>query len=267
MANNIMNIMSVSFNSQAELEDFLNRVKGKDDDGEKDFSLQSVVPMPESLQIVSPCDCDRMLAWAAVNKYGIDPEKYPGNVRKAICRETFSMHKKEKLTASDMVDAYKEAEEARSKLEHVKNGEPINLKHIPYNIEEFDAVAERTLENAVSYGYVSWYYWRVANWGVKWDVFDVSIRRTNDTEITINFETPWNTPTCAIVELSRKFPYADIRVEYADENIGSNCGWYALCKGDIVDVGYPSEGDAAIDFACNIWGYDADAYHAEMSLL
>lgn len=37
MANNIMNIMSVSFNSQAELEDFLNRVKGKDDDGEKDF--------------------------------------------------------------------------------------------------------------------------------------------------------------------------------------------------------------------------------------
>lgn len=45
MANNIMNIMSVSFNSQAELEDFLNRVKGKDDDGEKDFSLQSVVPM------------------------------------------------------------------------------------------------------------------------------------------------------------------------------------------------------------------------------
>lgn len=49
MANNIMNIMSVSFNSQAELEDFLNRVKGKDDDGEKDFSLQSVVPMPESL--------------------------------------------------------------------------------------------------------------------------------------------------------------------------------------------------------------------------
>ena len=22
-----------------------------------------------------------------------------------------------------------------------------------------------------------------------------------------------------------------------------------------------------INFACNIWGYDADAYHAEMSLL
>lgn len=38
MANNIMNIMSVSFNSQSELEDFLNRVKGKDDDGEKIFA-------------------------------------------------------------------------------------------------------------------------------------------------------------------------------------------------------------------------------------
>ena len=25
--------------------------------------------------------------------------------------------------------------------------------------------------------------------------------------------------------------------------------------------------DAAIDFACNLWGYDADAYRAEMSLL
>ena len=89
----------------------------------------------------------------------------------------------------------------------------------------------------------------------------------DDTEITVNFKTPWNTPTCAIVELSRKFPYANIRVKYADEDIGSNCGWYALCKGDFVDDGYPSEGNAAIDFACNIWGYDADAYRAEMSLL
>lgn len=172
MANNIMNIMSVSFNSQSELEDFLNRVKGKDDDGEKDFSLQSVVPMPESLQIVSPCD--RMLAWAAVNKYGIDPEKYPENVRKAICRETFLLHRKEKLTASDMVSVCKEAAEARSKLEHVKDSKLINLKRIPYNVEEFDTVAERALENAVKYGYASWYYWRVANWGVKWDVFDVN---------------------------------------------------------------------------------------------
>lgn len=87
MATNVMNIMSVSFNSQAELEDFLNRVKGKDDDGERDFSLQSVIPMPESLQIVSPCDS--MLVWAAVNKYGIDPEKYPENVRKAIAEKLF----------------------------------------------------------------------------------------------------------------------------------------------------------------------------------
>lgn len=59
----------------------------------------------------------------------------------------------------------------------------------------------------------------------------------------------------------------DIRVKYADEDIGSNCGWYALCKGDFVDDGYPSKGNAAIDFACNIWGYDANAYRAEMSLL
>ena len=147
-----------------------------------------------------------------------------------------------------LLDEVKEAAEARSKLKHVKDSKLINLKRIPYNVEEFDTVAERALENAVSYGYASWYYWRVANWGVKWDVFDVSIRRTNDTEITVNFKTPWNTPTCAIVELSRKFPHANICVKYADEDIGSNCGWYALCKGDFVDDGYPSKGNAAIDF-------------------
>lgn len=166
-----------------------------------------------------------------------------------------------------MVSVCKEAAEARSKLEHVKDSKLINLKRIPYNVEEFDTVAERALENAVKYGYASWYYWRVANWGVKWDVFDVNIRRINDTEIAINFKTPWNTPACAIVELSRKFPHANIRVKYADEDIGSNCGWYALCKGDFVDDSYPSKGNAAIDFACNIWGYDANAYRAEMSLL
>lgn len=85
----------------------------------------------------------------------------------------------------------------------MKDSKLINLKRIPYNVEEFDTVAERALENAVKYGYASWYYWRVANWGVKWDVFDVNIRRINDTEIAINFKTPWNTPACAIVELLR----------------------------------------------------------------
>ena len=62
MATNVMNIMSVSLNSQAELEDFLNRVKGKDDDGERDFSLQSVIPMPnhcKSYRHVTACSYGR----------------------------------------------------------------------------------------------------------------------------------------------------------------------------------------------------------------
>lgn len=44
---------------------------------------------------------------------------------------------------------------------------------------------------------------------------------------------------------------------------------YALSRKDpfFGDVRFYVECNAAIDFACNIWGYDANAYRAEMSLL
>jgi len=38
-----------------------------------------------------------------------------------------------------------------------------------------------------------WYDWRIANWGVKWDVADVESER-DDTHLTLFFDTPWGPP-------------------------------------------------------------------------
>ncbi len=266
MANNVMNIATVSFDSKNELEEFLKRVKGKDDDGEKDFSLQSFLPTPESLMIVSPCD--DMLVWAVVNEYGCDPENYPENVSHAVLKEVFRFHDNEKLTKADMIDAYNRAGVRHSKLTPLEKGEKVDIMAIPHSIDEFDAVAKQALSNAIAYGYASWYYWRNAYWGTKWDTFEVYTNRVNDTMVCFSFETAWNSPVCAMVELSQMFPSADIRVEYADEDVGGgNCGWYALHSGNFVDDGFPSKGDASINFACDVWGYDADEYRAELESL
>jgi hypothetical protein len=64
------------------------------------------------------------------------------------------------------------------------------------------------------------YEWRVANWGTKWNAYDVCVKTYGE----ITFQTAWDTPTPIFQALSSKFPDITFRVEYADEEWGRNCG-------------------------------------------
>jgi hypothetical protein len=70
------------------------------------------------------------------------------------------------------------------------------------------------------YGHASWYEWSIANWGTKWNAYD--IKRHSDRKI--RFQTAWNAPLAVIEALSRKFPEADLRIRWADEDDGANTG-------------------------------------------
>ena len=79
--------------------------------------------------------------------------------------------------------------------------------------------------------------WSYANWGTKWNGYDFS-----EVEPTlIRFSTAWSYPTPVLVELSKKFPDDEISVQYADEDIGSNCGYFTLKDGEMIT--YASDDD------------------------
>lgn len=109
--------------------------------------------------------------------------------------------------------------------------------------------------------------WNRDNWGTKWNAYSQTIE-----DDSLTFDTAWSHPTPVIEALSRKFPENEIFVQYADEDLGSNCGEYIIKNGETIKQ--TAMGDyhdpAALDFASQIchgksyaelqkeWGEDED---------
>lgn len=105
------------------------------------------------------------------------------------------------------------------------------------------------LENKKKYGYPTWYEWNIANWGTKWDTCDCETPEMDNDTIILDFQTAWSTPFEVFQNLSKQYPNIIIDVEYADEDLGSNCGVYGF------EDGTHYEESRDYDFACKLWGY------------
>lgn len=87
------------------------------------------------------------------------------------------------------------------------------------------------LENHRACGYLNSMAWARDKWGTKWNAFE----STHDAAAgTMEFDTAWACPESVLVELSKRFPDAEISVTYADEDIGSNCGTFTLKAGEAI---------------------------------
>lgn len=97
-----------------------------------------------------------------------------------------------------------------------------------------------------------WYEWSINNWGTKWNCYNISI----DDDGGICFDTAWATPIPIFEALSKRFKSLKFEVHYADEDMGNNCGIITLKGGKVIDHWEPPTEDEAMDFACEIKGYD-----------
>lgn len=77
-------------------------------------------------------------------------------------------------------------------------------------------------------GYFYWYEAQRAAWGTKWNAYNGYL-----SENVITFETAWNHPRPIYIALSEKFPDATFKIEYADEDLGHNCGIFFIKNGEI----------------------------------
>lgn len=265
MANHIRNILMADFESEEALAAFLEKIKGE----EKEFSFQAFSPMPRTLLIPEPCTNE--LIYAAVQHYGFRLDQYPEKIQKAVKHCFWPFKLESSVTDGDIFKTYEIALNCRVHLpDETETNKPCDSKRNVlsdnYFIKikaDFDAVGEYALQNICKYGYRGWYEWRLDNWGCKWEPWDVKIEHTCNKKIRIDFTTASSTPAEALTALSKLFPTVLFDVQYADEDIGYNCGWAKYLNGAITVEDTPLGGNDAIDFACDVWGYDPEEYRQE----
>ena len=106
------------------------------------------------------------------------------------------------------------------------------IQHGPFLKDRPDDFAAfvRCCKSIIETGFVSWCEWSVAKWGTKWNAYQV--KPVSDT--SVRFQTAWSPPMRLIEALSNRFPEAEIRIRWADEDRNSNCGDVTVKNGEIV---------------------------------
>lgn len=71
--------------------------------------------------------------------------------------------------------------------------------------KDYEAAGRQYHENIQKYGFTTWYDWNCANWGTKWNAYDVSVVREDDERAFITFLTAWSFPEPIFDALFDKF--------------------------------------------------------------
>lgn len=216
MPNHITNLLVIK-GDENRVEELLSFVKGK----EEQFDFGKIIPMPESLHIVSGSNVDNAMAIIR------DDESY----------------------FSKMLDYAWVKEEKIKTISQLKKRVLKNLS--PDDLEQ----GRIALDNLKKYGHKDWYTWSIANWGTKWNAYSVEydLREKNK----ISFETAWSTPFPVMNKLAQIFNDLRIEVYFADEDLGSNCGLYVFENG-ILAMEYLPKDWEAYKFACTLKGIEDD---------
>lgn len=128
----------------------------------------------------------------------------------------------------------------------------------------------KMLKNYRRHGYFHQMDFAVNKWGTKWNACEVQLDLDNG---ICTFQTAWSCPNPILETLSKKFPESVINVEYADEDIGSNCGLFSLQNGLYLtqDIAPPysqrtkEEMEKWKKYACVVSGRDYNDYKEDLN--
>lgn len=170
---------------------------------------------------------------------------------------------------SSRVDyANKIAGQIAKQLEYWKDGFPVTTStgKDPYpfypktlkTLDDYIAFGKLLYAHLMNFGALSWYRWNINNWGTKWGACDANCQGPfhfdDHAEIEYCFETAWSTPIKFFEKLSQKYPEVNIKIDFADEDIGRNCGTLSFLAG----IYKKTTPDHPRNFANALWGHDLD---------
>ena len=79
-----------------------------------------------------------------------------------------------------------------------------------------------------------------------------------------SFRTAWSTPYQIFDRLSQLEKDLIIKVDYADEDIGANCGSYVIQNGELLEKRvFPMISKWFTKFALDLWGWDEDDFNSD----
>lgn len=98
---------------------------------------------------------------------------------------------------------------------------------------------EKYDELLAKYGFTNWYDWSIANWGTKWNCYDVGEWSVNEGGngaggATIYYETAWSPATVLWIKVSMQYPTLEFFHEFADEG-GGFLGDETIVNGAVID--------------------------------
>lgn len=129
-----------------------------------------------------------------------------------------------------------------------------NVIPMPDNIFRGNiGAAERKL-----YGENNWYDWSITNWGTKWNSYGYDNFDITENADTISFLTAWSAPHPVLEKLSEMFPAVKISHEWADEDIGYNCGRREYYGGERTEEYYPESEKDRLEFAADVMDIDLE---------
>lgn len=176
-----------------------------DENGNKHFDFNTLIKMPEELNITSG-GYEDMAIKAYMTKHG-----------NPALQKMMNASSRWNIIVGD----YKVEDE---KLEEYAKSHSIT-------VDELVKLGERYCLNVFYHGARTWYDWCVNNWGTKWNACETEIIDSD----TIEFSTAWSAPLPIIIELSKRHPGRVAMIEWADEDMGSNVGQIAFKGGFIAE--------------------------------
>lgn len=220
MANDVINIITLSGDRKT-IYEMLDSVKS-DEIGIGSLDFNKVIPMPDSLNITAGSATER----------------------------AYKLYK-------DFMDVYT--------LFGTTNMD--NVLHVPPSSEdaflrqrpdidrsEFN-LGKAVFQNKMQYKATTWYDWCIANWGTKWNAYGYEFEMDFSDNDNLWFQTAWSAPHPILEKLSEMYPSITLTHQWADEDLGANCGERTYLGGEMIGE-YIPEGVRAMQFAMEVWDYD-----------
>ena len=225
------------------------------DNDEECVDFNKIIPRPKTLNITSGGNDRDAMQYALLK---MDTLQLKQTIEKLKATSTsfygnyfVKIYNHKKYTLEELE---KVAKEFKEKLNSGKQDRFNEVDYKELGVNNLEDLGNVYINNILQYGADSWYDWCCENWGTKWNASDTYI--IDDTEI--EFSTAWSCPVNIFKELSKQFSGVEIAVDFADEDIGSNCGKITFLNGEMKEY---IDMDGNTDFALEVWGYDKEEYY------
>ena len=245
-------INKVKFSSRGK--EIIDKITSTNND-EEYVDFNKIIPMPKTLNITSGGNDRDAMQYALLKMDTLQLKQTIEKLKETSTSFYGNYFEKiyscKKYTLEELEKVAKEFEE---KLNSGKQDRFDEVDYKELGVNNLEDLGNVYINNILQYGADSWYDWCCENWGTKWNASDTYIIDDNE----IEFSTAWSCPVNILKELSKQFSGVEIAVDFADEDIGSNCGKITFLNGEMKEY---IDMDSNTDFALEVWGYDKEEYY------